>query len=252
MHCAYCKNGHYPQCSEVKERLPGGFAEFILVPEILVKNGTYLLPENITYDQSTFIEPLACVVRAQRLAGLKECQVIVVLGCGISGLLHVKLARARGCTVIATDINQKRLSFAKQIGAAITIDAADDVPQRVIAENGRKAAVVMLCTSAVAAIEQAWQCMDKGGAIVFFAVPEPEKQVVAPVNQFWTQEVRILTSYYCGPPDITEALELIESGTVQVDDLVTHRFPLNDITEAFQLVMDGKEAIKVLIKPNVR
>ena len=72
------------------------------------------------------------------------------------------------------------------------------------------------------------------------------------MNQFWTQEVRILTSYYCGPPDITEALELIESGTVAVDDLITHRLSLNDIAEAFQLVMDGKEAIKVIIKPNDR
>ena len=59
--CFYCVNGHYPQCTEIKERLPGGFAEYILVPEIFVENGTYLLPENITYDQSTFIEPLACV-----------------------------------------------------------------------------------------------------------------------------------------------------------------------------------------------
>ena len=250
MHCAYCQNGHYPQCSEVKERLPGGFAEYILVPEILVKNGTYLLPERITYDESTFIEPLACVVRAQKLAGLKEGQVVLVLGCGISGLLHVKLARAKNCTVIATDINQKRLGFSEKTGAAITLNAGDDVPKRLVAENGRKADVVMLCTSAVPAVEQAWHCVDKGGAVVFFAVPGPEKQVIAPMNQFWTQEIRILTSYYCGPPDISEALTLIESGTVAVDDLITHRLPLNDITKAFQLVMDGDEAVKVIIKPN--
>jgi len=252
MHCTYCQNGHYPQCSEVKERLPGGFAEYILVPENLVKKGTYLLPQHLTYDQSTFIEPLACVVRAQKLAGLKEGQVVLVLGCGISGLLHVKLASARNCTVIATDINQKRLGFAENIGAAITIDAADDVAKRLIAENGRKADVVMLCTAAVTAVEQSWQCVDKGGAVVFFAVPGPEKQVIVPMNQFWTQEVRILTSYYCGPPEIVEALRLIESGTVSVDDMITHTLPLIDITKAFQLVMEGKEAIKVIIKPNER
>jgi L-iditol 2-dehydrogenase len=250
MRCDYCKNGHYPQCSEVKERLPGGFAEYILVPEILVRNGTYLLPEKVTYDQSTFIEPLACVVRAQRLAGLKKSQVLLVLGCGISGLLHVKTANAKGCTVVATDTNRKRLDFAARIGAVTTIGAADDVPQRMVAEHGRKADVVMLCTSAVEAVEQAWQCVDKGGAVVFFAVPGPEKQVVAPMNQFWTQEVRILTSYYCGPPDIIEALKLIESGTVHVEDLITHRLPLHQITEAFQLVMEGEEAMKVLVNPN--
>ena len=117
MKCYYCENGHYPQCSEVKERLPGGFAEYILVPEILVENGTYLLPENITFDQSTFIEPLACVVRAQRLAGVKKGQSVLVIGCGMSGLLNVKLARTKGCKIIAADINKTKLEIATQNGS---------------------------------------------------------------------------------------------------------------------------------------
>jgi len=250
MECYYCQNGYYPQCSEVKVRLPGGFAEYILVPEILVERGTYLLPENITHDQSTFIEPLACVVRAQRLAGVKAGQTVMVAGCGMSGLLHVKLAKAKNCTVIATDINRKRLEFAERIGADITIDAAGNVPERFAAESDKKADVVMLCTSAGSAVEQAWRCVDKGGAIVFFAVPGPDEEVAVPVNYFWTKEIRILTSYYCGPPDIDDALELIESGKIGVDDMITHKLPLRDIVKGFQLVIDGKESIKVIIKPN--
>ena len=112
MKCFYCENGHYPQCSEVKERLPGGFAEYILVPEILIERGTYLLPENITFDQSTFIEPLACVVRAQRLARVKKGQSMLVIGCGMSGLLNVKLAQTKGCKIIAADINKTKLEIA--------------------------------------------------------------------------------------------------------------------------------------------
>ena len=96
LECRYCKEGHYPQCSVVKERLPGAFAEYVLVPEILVENGTLLLPDHVTYDQSTFIEPLACAVRAQRLAKVEEGTSVMILGCGMSGLLHVKLAHARG------------------------------------------------------------------------------------------------------------------------------------------------------------
>ncbi len=250
MDCYYCRNGHYPQCSEVKVRLPGGFAEYILVPEILVEKGTYHLPENITYDQSTFIEPLACVVRAQRLAGLQAGQTVMVAGCGMSGLLHVKLAKVRNCRVIATDVNHRRLAFAKQIGADLTIDAAANVPERFAAASDKKADAIMLCTSAVSAVEQAWRCVDKGGAIVFFAVPGPDKEVVVPVNDFWTKEIRILTSYYCGPLDIDDALKLIESGRIEVDDLITHKLPLRDIAKGFQLVIDGKESIKVIIKPN--
>ncbi len=286
--CFYCRGGHYPQCSEVKERLPGGFAEYILVPEILVENGTYLLPEQITYDQSTFIEPLACVVRAQRLAGVnpvrdnrglgnttggieppqseisgsnrhresgtlsngvKKSDSVLVIGCGMSGLLHVKLARAKGWKVIATDINKRKLEFAAQLGADIIIDATDNVAGQLVAGNGKKADVVFLCSSADSAVQQAWNCVDKGGVIVLFTVPEPDKKVVVPINDFWMKEITVLTSYYCGPPDITEAMKLLESGNIIVDDMITHRLPLDDIAQGFKLVTDGRESIKVIIKP---
>jgi L-iditol 2-dehydrogenase len=248
--CFYCGNGHYPQCTEIRERLPGGFAEYILVPEIFVENGTYLLPEKITYDQSTFIEPLACVVRAQRLAGIKTGDSVLVIGCGMSGLLHVKLAKAKGCKVIAVDINKKKLEIAAGIDADVVIDSRDDVAARLIAENGKKADVVLLCVAAEQALEQAWKCVDKGGVVVLFAVPGPDRNVVVPINDFWTKEITILTSYYCGPPDIVEAMKLIESGDITVDDLITHRLPLADIALGFQLVSDGRESIKVIIKPH--
>ena len=250
MECSYCKDGHYPQCSEVKVRLPGGFAEYILVPETLVDKGAYLLPEALTYDQSTFIEPLACVVRAQRLAGVREDRTVFVAGCGMSGLLHVKLAKSRKCRVIATDINRNRLAFAKRVGADITIDAAEDVSRRLADENIGKPGVIILCTSALSAVQHAWQCVDKGGAIVFFAVPGPDKDVTVPINDFWTKEIRILTSYYCGPPDIDEAIKLIESGEIQVEDMITHRLGLEDIAKGFELVLDGTRSIKVIIRPN--
>lgn len=248
--CDYCKNGHYPVCPNVKERLPGGFAQYILVPKILVEKGTYRLPASMTYDQSTFIEPLACVVRAQNLAEIKKGQTVLVLGCGMSGLLHVKLAKTKDCRIIATDINRARLEFAKRIGADMTIDAAANVPERLMAEHGKKADVVILCTSALSAIDQAWKCVDKGGSVVFFAVPAPEKRVGVPINDFWTKEVKILTSYYCGPPDIVAAMNLLETGTVEVDDLITHRLPLKNIARGFQLALEGRESIKIIIRPN--
>ena len=251
MKCAYCKSGHYPVCSNVKERLPGGFAEYVVVPESLVENGTYLLPDQITYDQSTFIEPLACVVRAQQLAGLRRNQTVMVMGSGMSGLLHVKLAKTKHCRVIATDINQKKLEFADQMGADITMDAAQNVPQRLVSENIGMADVVILCTSAVEAVDQAWECVDKGGVIVFFAVPHPDVNITVPINHFWTRETKIITSYYCGPPDIDAAINLIETGTIIVDDMITRRLPLQDIAEGFRIVMADKASLKVIIEPQL-
>ncbi len=250
MKCDYCQKGYYPLCTEIKERLPGGFAEYILVPGALVANGMRRLPDRITYDQSTFIEPLACVVRAQKLAGIREGQTVLVVGCGMSGLLHVKLAKAKKCNIVATDINPKKLEYARRFGAEITIDAGENVPERIAALTGKQADVVILCTSALPAVQQAWQSVDKGGTVVFFAVPDPDKKVEIPINYFWMREVKILTSYYCGPPDITEALNLIESDSVTVDDLITHKLPLSEIAKGFQLVIEGKDSIKVIIEPN--
>ncbi|MGD9054767.1 MAG: alcohol dehydrogenase catalytic domain-containing protein [Desulfobacterales bacterium] len=248
--CTYCKNGQYPVCSNVDERLPGGFAEYVLVPEALVENGTYRLPDRISYDQSTFIEPLACVVRAQQLAGVRKNQTIMVMGSGMSGLLHIKLAKTKHCRVIATDINPKKLEFAGKMGADITLDAAEDVPGHLVTENTRKADVVFLCTSAMTAVDQAWNCVAKGGVIVFFAVPHPDKKVTIPINYFWTRETRIITSYYCGPPDIEAAINLIETQTIEVDDLITGQLPLQSIAEGFRMVMEGRETLKVIIKPH--
>lgn len=247
--CVYCVKGHFPQCAEIKERLPGAFAEYVLVPEVFVEKGTYPLPDNISYEQSTFIEPLACAARAQRLAGVRKGDTVLVMGCGMSGLLHVKLAAARDCRVIAVDVNPMKLDFAAKAGAVMVVDGSEDIAERLIAGNGRKADIVVLCSSARQAVEAAWRCVDKGGTVVLFAVPGPEEQVVVPVNDFWMKEITILTSYYCGPPDIMEAMDLIGSGTVTVHDLITHRLPLDDIVEGFRLVSDGRESIKVIIKP---
>ena len=208
------------------------------------------MPDNVTYDQSTFIEPLACAVRAQRLAKLKEGQNVMVLGCGMSGLLNVKLADTRNARIIASDINLNRLAFAQRAGAAITINAAENVPDRLLAEAGRLADVVILCTSAMPAVEDAWKCVDSGGTIVFFAVPGPEKIVTVPINEFWRREITILTSYYGGPPDWAEALQLIASGAIEVDDMITQTLPLRETEKGFRYVLDGTESMKVVIRPN--
>ena len=249
LECHYCRAGHYPVCPNVKVRLPGGYAEYVLVPEALREKGTYRLPAGVSYDQSTFIEPLACVVRSQHLAGLKAGHSVLIMGSGMAGLLQVKLAKARGCRVTVTDVNADRLALARKNGADIILDAADDVPGRLKAEAGGPADVVFLCTSALTAVAHAWKCVDHGGAVVFFAVPEPGKQVVVPINDFWTREIRILTAYYCGPPDLAEALRLIESGTIVVEDMITHRLPLKDIARGFELVLQGSASLKVIIKP---
>ena len=248
--CGYCLKGNYPQCNVVKDRLPGGFAEYILVPKELVTNGCYLLPDNVSYDQATFIEPLACVVRAQRLASLEAGQTVLILGSGMSGLLHIKLSKYKKCKVVATDINKRRLELAKSFGADHVIAADSDILEQLISTNGKKADAVIVTTSAVSAFKQAWETVDMGGVVVLFAVPGPDKDVTVPINDFWRKEIRILTSYYCGPPDIEEAINLISKGKIIVHDLITHGLPLRETAKGFKMLLDGSESLKIIIKPH--
>jgi L-iditol 2-dehydrogenase len=249
MECEYCQAGHHPQCNSTKDRLPGGFAEYMVVPGELVAKGTYRLPDTVADDEATFIEPLACAVRAQRLANIDAGQTVLVLGAGMSGLLHLKLAKLRGCRVIVTDVNPWRLDLARRLGADEVIDATSDVPAKLVEANGRKADVVMVTTSALVALQQAWASVDMGGVVVLFTVPGPDEDVVVPLNDFWRKEVRIITSYYCGPPDFEEALGLIEGSTLAVDDMITHRLPLKETAEGFRMLLEGSDALKIIIKP---
>jgi len=154
---------------------PGGFAEYIRVPELNVDRGVFPLPDDMTYDQGTFIEPLACVVRGQRVARLEAGQSVVVMGSGISGLLHIALAKALGAgRIIATDISRYRMDAAKRFGADAVISAYEDVPARVSELNdGRLADLAIVCAGELSVYEQALKSLDRGGKL-----PDPGASIL--------------------------------------------------------------------------
>jgi len=246
-------SGHHTACETLHKTNydPGGFAEYIRVPRINVEHGIYLLPEALSFEDGTFIEPLGCVVRGQRLARVQRGDSVLILGSGISGLLHVQLARAQGAgRVIAMDINEYRLKAAEKFGADAVISAGENVPERVRRLNeGRLADRVIVCTGATSASKQALQCVDRGGTILFFAVPERGVDISVPIAEFWRNEVTIMTSYGAAPRDLEEALRLIEERKVNVHDMITHRLSLAETGLGFRLVADAKESLKVVIEP---
>jgi len=252
--CRYCMRGHHTACETLHKTnfYPGGFAEYIRVPQINVERGIYVLPKNVSFEEGTFIEPLACVLRAQRLAQLKKGDSIFIIGVGISGLLHVKLAKASGAgRIIASDINEYRLNMAKKFGADAIINAREDVVEELKHKNeGRLADIVIICTGAASAFTQALQSVDKGGSVVFFAPTEPGVTVPIPVNEFWRNEIMLTTSYGAAPQDLAEALELISSGKVKVKDVITHRLTLEEAPLGFRLMAEAKESLKVIIEPH--
>lgn len=251
--CRYCLSGHHTVCDTLRTTNfdPGGFAEYIRVPQINVDRGVYPLPDEVSFEDGTFIEPLACVLRGQRFARIQPGNTVLVLGSGISGILHIQLARVFGASrVIATDINDYRLKAAKQFGADSVIHAKEDVPTRVREANeGRLADRVIVCTGATPAFDQALRSVDRGGVVLFFAPTEPGVDVPVPFNDFWRREITLMTSYGASPRDVVRALELIRSRVVHVQEMITHRLSLAETGRGFRLVADAKDSIKVIIEP---
>jgi L-iditol 2-dehydrogenase len=251
--CRYCLNDQHTVCETLHTTNydPGGFAEYLRVPRLNVDRGVFLLPAEISFEQGTFIEPLACVVRGQRLARLLPGQTVLVLGSGVSGLLHVAMARASGAgRVVATDISDYRLDAAQRLGADCVIPATEDILARLRQANGNRLAdLVIVCTGAFPAFSQALHAVDRGGTVLFFAPTEPGRDLPVPVNEFWRNGITLMPSYGGSPRDIEMAIDLIRARRVPVHAMITHRLGLAETGLGFRLVAAAGESIKVIIEP---
>jgi L-iditol 2-dehydrogenase len=251
--CRYCLSGNETACLTLHTTnyFPGGFAEYVRVPAINLEQGVLVLPQEVSYAEATFIEPLACAVRAQRMVKMQPGQAVLILGSGISGLLHLLLAQLAGAgPVIMTDVNAYRLKIAKELGADAAINAKEDIIAQLRKINEQRLAdQVIVCTGATSAFTQALQVVERAGTILCFACPEPGITMNIPVNDFWRNAVKIVHSYGAGPKDLAEALELLRSKKIKVEKLITHRLGLEDIGRGFQLVAGGQDCIKVIIEP---
>jgi L-iditol 2-dehydrogenase len=252
--CPYCLRGYHTACETLHTTNydPGGFAEYIRVPSLNVDRGVFILPGEVSFEQGTLIEPLACVIRGQRIAALQPGQSVLILGSGISGLLHLLLARALGAgRIMATDIHEYRIGKAMEFGADAAFHAGEDIPRRVREVNGgRLADLVVVCTGALPVFIQALQSVDRGGTVLCFAPTEPHIHLPVPVNDFWRNEIKLMPSYGNAPLDAVEAIELIRAGRVPVAQMITHRLSLEETGLGFQLVASAGESLKVIIEPH--
>jgi L-iditol 2-dehydrogenase len=252
--CRYCLSGNHTACETLRTTNfdPGGFAEYVRLPAINVDRGVFPLPDEVSYEEATFIEPLACILRGQRKVDIKSGQNVLVIGSGISGLLHVKLARAlEAGKIVAVDINEYRLKAAKKFGADAVLNADKYTPDVLRGiNNGYLADVVIVCTGAVAAANQALASVERGGKVLFFAPTGPGVTIPLSINDtFWRTEVTLTTSYAGSPADYDNALKLIQARRVQVKDMITHRLSLAETGLGFKLVAEARDSLKVIIMP---
>lgn len=246
MRCVPCQDGNETACEAMHDKHiePGGFSQYIRIFESGVTRGLFRIPDNITFEHASFTELLGCVVRSIRKVQPIEQRRVLVLGAGLSGLMHIRLARALGAReVFAVDPNEHRLEAAARSGADEVIIAGSTMP---------RVDRVFVCTMSPRAAEAALDCVDRGGQILYFATDGPDHKLCINLTQFWTMQPSIRFSYGATPDDMIEAMELISTGKVRVDDLVTHRFGIDRIGEAFLLAANPcNGSLKIIIEPQL-
>jgi len=233
--CRRCRRGHETLCDLFRSTAldPGGFAQKVRVPADLVAE---LLPIGALHpERASFVEPLACVLRALDRAGLREGETLLVVGAGTSGLLAVAAARARGAAAIhVREPRPERMALAERLGG--------------IPHAGERADVALVCTPAPAGIADAFAALGPGGALCLYAPPKPDARLELPAWGHFIGEIEVHASYSAGPGDMRAALALISSGQVDPLPLVTHRLGLDETARALELQRTG-EAVKALVLP---
>jgi len=250
--CRHCEKGNYVQCQTWKTSkiIPGGISEYILVPQINLENDTLNIPDNLSYEDGTLIEPTACVVKAMKRADVGRGDRVFIIGLGVMGQLNVILAKRYGAErIIGADMVPFRLQKAEEFGADEVINVSKDNLLDSLKELtcGEMADVVIVGPNNVDAMKQGMAAVAAGGRVLFFTPARPGDNLAIDPNDLYFRDINIITSYSCGPTDTADALEIIEEGIVKAEQLVTHRFPIEKTADAFRLTAEAKESLKSVI-----
>jgi L-iditol 2-dehydrogenase len=233
--CRRCRHGHETLCERFRATAldPGGFAEYVRIEPDLV--GELLPLDGLDPVAATVTEPLGCALRAQERAGLRPGDALLVVGAGASGLLNVAAAHARGVDAVwVREPDRARLARAEAWGAT--------------AHGNEPVDVAMICTADPAAIAAAADAVAPGGALCMYAPTAPGEPLGIDGWTVFSREMQVTASWSAGPADMRAALALLRRGAVRVDELITHRFGLEDTGAALAAQRDGR-ALKAVVMP---
>jgi L-iditol 2-dehydrogenase len=244
--CYYCRRGVFNYCSNLQRgQMRGGYCEYgYSVPQNLRK-----IPDNVSFEEASFTEPLACCLNGASRSNIRPGDDVAVLGVGQIGLMHVQIAKRLGARVIACDLVPRRLELAKTLGAddVINISEGNAVEAIRAMTEGRGANTVILAVGNARAAETAIEMTGVCGTINYFAGFYPSLPMTVDPNVIHYKQLNVTGSHDFTPHDFTTALKLIEHGVVNVKALISHRFPLDEIQQGFNTVVD-LSGVKVMIE----
>lgn len=252
--CHYCWHGDFTMCDmyQISNIEPCGLSEQFLVPAWNVcRGGLVKLPENITFEEASLIEPLSCCIRSLVKCKLQNGDDVAIIGAGPAGLMHAILANLTGAkNTVVFDINQFRLDFAKTHFGVVTYnpDTEKNVIQKIqdITES-RGVDSTIVATGSPSAFLQALTMTRKGGRIVLFGVPNERTKVLCNLGEIYSRELSIIPSYAASEIEINQAIKLISSKKIKISSLVTHRFDITRTSDALRCAHDAKDSIKVIV-----
>jgi L-iditol 2-dehydrogenase len=262
MHCAYCLNENFSMCDVYKNITTtagfvpsgGGFADYVKVPGHIVRNGGLMrIPDDITFEQASFVEPTNCCLKAVKKAQIAPGQTVLITGAGPIGLMFIMLVKYFGARAIATDLMPSRIEKALSVGADAAFDARDRDLAAKVQEitNGMGVDVSLLAVPSDKAFFQALDCTRKGGKILFFAEFPDEVEIPINPNILYRREIDLMGSYSSSYRVQALAADIVFNQSIDVDALISDRYALKDLAAAVdRAVTPTPETYKILIYPN--
>jgi L-iditol 2-dehydrogenase len=258
--CFYCARRAYAHCPGYRrtgttagfEPAGGGFAEYVLAMDWIVQRGMVRVPETVSFDEASFLEPLNTCLKGLRVAGAEAGETALVLGAGAIGLLFCQLARRRGLRVIAVDPLPGRRDRAVPMGAALALDpAAADVPGMVRDHTeGRGADLAIVAVADTRVVAAALECLRPGGRVLLFAQTRMGDAIALDAGQVCALEKSVLGSYSADVDLQEEAAELVFDRRIAIEPLITHRYPLTRIREALEIAARPRDgSLKIIVQP---
>ncbi len=250
--CFFCRKGEYNLCEHLNF-LNGAYAEYITVPQAIVERNLIKLPDDLSFEKAAFAEPLANVVHGVERTGIKTGQTVGIVGIGPIGLMFVRLAKLKGAKVIAAGRNPLKLKLAQEFGGA---DEVIDLskypnPEKIflsLTEENKGLDVAIECVGQPDIWERMFTFVRRGGTVHLFGGCKQGTSINIDTRRLHYDEIKVISVFHHTPQYFRQALDLIASGEVDVEKLITARLPLERTKEALEMQQDGK-AIKVLLTP---
>ena len=250
--CHYCIRGDYAMCKKFGQTHihPGGFAEYFKVPAPNLQIDTLKIPDKVSFEDATLIEPIACCIKGIMKCDIKPGDAVTIIGDGPSGVIHVALARILAAgTIIISGHHDPRLKIAKRIGADLAVNSYKEDLAGIVkgATDGRGSDAVIVTAPNVKALLEGLDVCRKGGTVCLFAPTSPKEYITVSPHRLFFSEIKIIPSYSTSHIETRTALKLISSGRIKAKELITHRFPLNRIEDAIKTAAKSKECLKVAV-----